>query len=153
MFRREHEVSPSVKRVWSRGKDTNSWERGHLARVPIRNLKVDFGAFASSDPISLEQFDSFRPVESFELVDQSLRIGRDAQHPLPHWPAHNWKSADLALAIDHLFIGQDGAQFGAPIHWHICHIGQPHAIGISTAIRPDRFRSLRLWIEPGVIDL
>ena len=162
MFRREHHIGGAVKRVRSRGEDTDFVAAtGAVAAVADRGTgvidpgysKIDFRAFASSDPIFLEQFDPFWPIEPFELIQQALGICHDSQHPLPHWPADDRKSANLALAIDHFFIGEHSAQFGAPIHWHIGHISQPYAIGISAAICRNRFRSLRLRVEPGVVDL
>ena len=49
-----------------------------IAGRSVTDLEIDFGAFAFSDPISLEQFDSLWPIEAFQLINQSLRVGGDA---------------------------------------------------------------------------
>src|ERR1700694_1912924 len=127
MLRREHQERPAVKRVRA------SREYADLLFV-IVDLEIDFRAFAFSDPVSLEQFDSFRPIEAFELIDQSFRVSSDAQHPLPHWPANHRKPANLTFPIDNFFVGQDGAEFRAPIHWHFRYVSEPHAVRIFAAI-------------------
>src|ERR1700730_5119899 len=127
MLRREHQERPAVKRVRASG------EYADLLFV-IVDLEIDFRAFAFSDPISLEQFDSFRPIESFELVDQALGVSGNAQHPLPHWPANDRKSAHFAFSIDNFFVGQDCAEFRAPIDWNFRYVSEPHAVRIFSAI-------------------
>src|SRR2546421_1398034 len=128
MLRREHHVGRTVESIGSRGENAD-----FSFRFPVsgfRNWKVDFRAFTAANPIALEQFDSFRPVESFEFSDQTLRISRDAQHPLPHRAAHNWMTADLTFAIDDFFIGQNGAELGTPVDRNICYVGQTDAVAV-----------------------
>src|SRR5215470_17824455 len=123
MFRREHEERPAVKRVWTRSKNANFV-------FAFVDVEIDFCAFAPPDPIALKQFDSFGPIKFVEFIEQSLRIGRDAQHPLTHWPSNNRKPADLAFPIDDFFISQHGAEFWTPVHWHVGDVGYPDFIRI-----------------------
>src|SRR5581483_1039242 len=70
MFRREHHISRAVKSIGSRREHANP-------RVVLIDLEFDLGAFAAANPIALKQFDSFRPIESLELVDQTLGVRGD----------------------------------------------------------------------------
>ena len=97
MFGCEDQERPAVKRVGTRREYANFF-------LVIVDVEIDLGAFTFSDPIALEQFNSFRPIESLQLVQQSLGIRRDAKHPLPHRPAHDWETTDLALTIDNFLI-------------------------------------------------
>ena len=122
------------------------------ARRPYHR-KTNFRAFTAADPISLERFDRIRPIQAFELVEQPIGKGGDAQHPLPHRAPHDRKAADLALSVDDFFVRQDGAQLRTPIHRHLRHIGEAHAVGIVAAIGGNGFRFFRLGIEPRIVDL
>src|SRR5690242_18124243 len=107
MLRREHHVSRAIECVWPRSEHAN-------LRIVIGDLEIDLGAFASTDPIALKQFDSFGPIKPFQFVDQPLGKSRDSQHPLPHRPAHNWKSADFAFSIHDLLVRENGPELRTP---------------------------------------
>ena len=83
--------------------------------VVVADVEVDFGTGRTSDPVALQGLDARRPVEAFEVLFQAVGIGRDPQHPLTQWHAHDGVIAALAQAVDHLFVGQDRAKFGAPV--------------------------------------
>jgi hypothetical protein len=70
MLGRQHHVGRAIKCV------RPSREDADLSFIV--NLEIDFRAFAATNPIALEQLDSFRPIESVQLVKQSLRVGRDS---------------------------------------------------------------------------
>ena len=146
MFRREHHERRAVKRVGTRRENADFSGR-------IVDLEIDLCAFASADPVALEQFDSFRPIESVQFVEQSLRIRGDAQHPLPHRPPDDREAADLAFAIDNFFIGQNGAELRTPVHRNVSDISEPNAIRIIAAIGRNRLGLVRLRIEPGIVNL
>src|SRR4029078_11589738 len=100
MFRGEHQECTAIKRIGSRTENADMLIR-------ILNLKVDLRTLASSDPVALEQFDSFRPIQLVESVKQPLGKGRDTQHPLSHRSPHSRKAANFALAIYNFFVGQN----------------------------------------------
>ena len=112
MLRREHHVSRAEERVGPRGENarSSSW--------PIRSPDAPATAKSTSAPslrpiqFRCSSLIRFRPVEAFEFVDQALGKGGDAQHPLPHRPAHDRETADFAFAIDHFFVRQHGAESG-----------------------------------------
>src|SRR6266446_5945979 len=95
VFRREHHVIYAKKRIWTRREDFDAGAAVSFAS-PARTRgtgvsdpgyrKFDLGAVAPSDPIPLQQLDRLRPIESLQLVDQSVGVGGNAQHPLPHRP-------------------------------------------------------------------
>src|ERR671918_2892899 len=100
MLGSEHHVSGPIKRVRAGGEDAN-----FVTGVTDPGYsKIDLRAFAFPNPILLEQFDRFRPSKPIELVDQSLRICGDAQHPLPHRSSNDRKAADLAFPVDNFFV-------------------------------------------------
>src|SRR5438094_1284805 len=149
MFRREHQECTAVSRVGSRSENANF---GPAITDPGYS-KIDLRAFASANPIALQQFDSFRPIKALEFIEQSLRISSDAQHPLPHWSSNNRKAANLAFSIYNLLIRQDCAQLRTPVHRDVSDISEANAVRIGSAISGNRLGPICLRIEPGVVDL
>src|SRR5215472_11978961 len=146
MFRREHQKCTAVKRVRSGSENANL-----LIHVP--NFEIDLRAFASADPVALEQFDSFGPIKSREFVEQSLRIRSNTQHPLPHRSSYDREAANFAFSIHNLLVRQDCAQLRTPVHWDISDVSEANIIRIGSAISGNRLSSIRLRVEPGVVDL
>ena len=100
----------------------------------IVDFEIDFRAFAPANPIALKQFDSLGPIQFFEIVEQSLSIGSDAQHPLPHWPSNHRESTNFALSIHDFFVGQNCAELSTPVDRDIRNIGESNALRITSAI-------------------
>src|SRR5262245_27714000 len=146
MFRREHQERTAIKSVGSRSENAN-------LLVYILNLEIDLRAFASGNPIALQQLDSFRPIKFVESLEQSLRISSDAQHPLPHGPSDNREPANFAFSIYNLLVGQNRAQLRTPVDRNISYISEPDIVGICSAIARNRFRAGCLRVEPGIVDL
>src|SRR6266481_9206459 len=146
MFRRDYQECAAVKGVRSRSENANPL-------IYILNLEIDFRAFASANPITLEQLDSSGPIKALEFIEQSLRISSDAQHPLPHWSSNNRKAANLAFSIYNLLIRQDCPQLRTPVHRDISNISEPDPVRIGSAIGGNRLGSICLRVKPGVVDL
>src|SRR5215831_11622904 len=146
MFRREHQKCTAVKRVGSGSENAN-------LLIHVLNFEIDFRAYASADPVALEQFDSFGPIKSREFVEQSLRIRSDTQHPLPHRSSYDREAANFAFSIYNLLVRQDCAQLWTPVHWNVSNVSKSNAVRIGSAIRGNRLSPIRLRIEPGVVDL
>src|SRR5215208_4841990 len=146
MFRREHQECAAVKGVRSRGENANPL-------IYILNREIDLRALAPANPVTLEQFDSFRPIKTLELIEQSVRISRDAQHPLPHWSLNNRKAANLAFSIYNLLIRQHCTQLRTPVHWDVSNVRETNAVRIGSGIVGNRLGPICLRIEPGVVDL
>src|SRR5262249_50128405 len=99
------------------------------------NFEIDLRAFASSNPIALEQFDSFRPIQRIKVIEQPLRVSGNAEHPLAHWPSDDRETADFAFSVNNFLIGQHRAQLRTPVNRNLSDIGQPNAVRISSSIR------------------
>src|SRR5262249_44598806 len=146
MFRREHQKCTAVKRVGSGSENAN-------LLIHVLNFEIDFRAYASADPVALEQFDSFGPIKSREFVEQSLGIRSDTQHPLPHRSSYDREAANFAFSIYNLLVRQDCAQLRTPVHWNVSNVSKANIVRIGSAIRGNRLSPIRLRIEPGVVDL
>jgi len=65
----QHHVSCAIKRVGACRKHTDGRDAALLTGISESgDREIDFSAFAASDPIALEQFDSLRPIESFKFI-------------------------------------------------------------------------------------
>src|SRR6266480_4588745 len=146
MLWREHQKRSSVKGVGTCGKNPDFL-------VAFVDLEIDLCAFAFPDPVSLEQLDSFGPVESVQLFEQALCISRNSQHPLTHRPPHDRKSANLAFPIDDFFISQNSAELRAPVHRYVSYIREANFIRIFPRICRNGLSFVCGRIEPGIINL
>src|SRR5262249_35286659 len=146
VFRCEHQESTAIKRIGPRGENTDPL-------IHVLDLEIDLRAFASANPIALEQFDSFGPIQTLEFVEQSLRVCSDAQHPLSHWSSNNRETANLAFSVHNFFVCQDCPQFRTPVHWDISDISKTNAVRISSSISRNRLSPIFLRIKPRVVDL
>src|SRR6516165_3657643 len=146
MFRREHQKCTAVKRVGSGSENAN-------LLIHVLNFEIDFRAYASADPVALEQFDSFGPIKSCEFVEQSLRIRSDTQHPLPHRSSYDREAANFAFSSHNFLICQDCAQLRTPVHWNVSNVSKSNAVRIGSAISGNRLSSICFRVEPGVVDL
>ncbi len=114
--------------------------RSRFATLPFGDdREVDFGSDAAADPVSLEGFDGFGPVEGFEFGEEAFGVGGDAEHPLPEWATLDGEVATFAAAVGgYFFVGEDGAEFGAPVDGGERLVGEAELI----LILPDGFISL-----------
>ena len=141
MLRREHHVSRSKKGIGPR--------REYLDFLAeIRDAKLHQGAFAATYPIALKQFDPFGPVKPLEFIDEPLRVGGDAKHPLPHRTPLDGVPTNLTLAVDDLLVGKHRAEGRTPVYGHFSHIGEPDAIRVVAFVGFDGFRLAGPGIEP-----
>ena len=126
MLGRQHAIGRAEQRIGSRGEHVEKGVvAGQRAGVGPAQRKADPGALAAADPVALHLLHAVRPVEPVEPRQQPLGIRGDAQHPLPHGLADHRVAAALALAVDHLLVGQHRAQRRAPVDRHFGHVGQP----------------------------
>jgi hypothetical protein len=80
---------------------------------------------------------------SFNPVEQTLGVGRDAELPLAERLAENGEPASLALAVDDLLVRERGAQLGAPVDGLLGDVGE--AVGVDD-------RVLGLVVELGPLE-
>src|SRR5436190_24398123 len=127
MFGRENKECPTVERVGTRSKNANLF-------IAFVDFEIDLRAFAAADPIALKQFDSFGPIKFVEPIKQSLRIRRDAQHPLTHRPSNNRESANFTFSVHDFLVGQNRAQLWTPVDRDFSNIREPNTVRISAPI-------------------
>src|SRR5205085_3061019 len=139
MYLRNHQEGSAIKRVRPGGENANS----SIGFQPISGLpsrrcrchgKIDLCAFASTNPVALELFDSLGPIEGVELNEQPLGIRSDAQHPLSHGPSNNRKTPNLAFSVNNFLVRQYCAQFRTPVDRDIREISESNAVRISSVI-------------------
>ena len=141
MLRREHHVGRAEEGVGACRVDGEFFPAAFEREIDERTLRA-------ADPIFLQKFNRFRPVERVESIEQALGEGGYAQHPLAHGTALDGKSADFALAIDHFLVGQHGAEFRTPVDRHFCHVSKADAIGIAAFVGGDGFGMVGFRVEP-----
>ena len=157
MLRRQHHVRRPKQRIRPCGKNDNLFA-GFL------NRKCHFRAFTAANPIPLHLLQRIAPVDRFQIIQQPLSEDRDPQHPLAHWLAHHRMPAHLALAIDHLLIGQHRAQLRAPVHRRMGNKREPMLITIRALSlvaghidrilqRVDRLGLIGRGVKPRIVQL
>jgi len=124
---REHHERGAEERVRACGE--------HPDRRVLRDLVAGLGARLCdrkdglgpdglADPVALHRLDLVGPVQVVEILEQSIGVGGDAQHPLAHRLAHDLEATDFADPVDDLFVGEHGAERGAPVDGSLGDVGQ-----------------------------
>ena len=116
---RQHDVGDAHQRVRPRG------EHLDVGTGMACHREADGGALGATDPAALRGQRPLRPVDECEVLRQPVGVGGDAQHPLPERRAHDRESADLALAVDDLLVGQHRAEAGAPVDGDLVLVREP----------------------------
>ena len=112
----QHHVGGAEQRVRSRGE--------HLDVAGVGG-ELHLGAGGPADPVALHGLDLVRPVQHFEVVEQTVGVRGDAHHPLPQpLPEHREVAAVAAAVRRHLLVGQHRAQTRAPVHHRVGPVDQ-----------------------------
>ncbi len=174
MFGCEHHVGGAEQGVRTGGEDLDV----HRRTVCCGGGEQCRRAGGAADPVALHGLDLLRPVQRVEVVEQPVSVGGDPHHPLPQPLPEDREVAALAAPLGgHLFVGQHGAQAGAPVHQRVGVVHQsvrvddvrPLAFGqlcpsaavvqcpyagveVGDQLR-DRPRPVRVVVVPGVVDL
>mmetsp|Transcript_10761 Transcript_10761/g.26120 ORF Transcript_10761/g.26120 Transcript_10761/m.26120 type:complete len:457 (+) Transcript_10761:323-1693(+) len=88
---------------------------GRGPRAPVHDLEVDLGALGLADPVALHLLDALGPVDKIEVLKEPVGVGRDLEHPLLQVLAVHGVVTALAEPVDHLLVGEDGPEGGAPV--------------------------------------
>ncbi len=99
-------------------------ENLEVAEGGVFEGEEDLRAFAAADPGLLHALGGIGPVHELEVGEQTLGVGGDAQHPLAQRAALDRVFADLGEAVDDLFVGEHGAEGGAPPDGFFLHVGE-----------------------------
>ena len=116
---RDDEERGPVQRVRPGGEDRD----GLLATL---DLEADVRALAAADPVALHQQDALGPpaLQRRHVLQQPVRVLGDLEVPLGQHPADDLGPAPLALAVDHLLIGQHRLVDRAPVDVAVGAVGQ-----------------------------
>ena len=91
----------------------------------MRDIEADLHPFTPAHPVALHGQDLLRPVLQATEVQELIGVGRYPQEPLLEVAPGDGGAAPLALAVDHLLVGQDRLAGGAPDHRCPRAVGQP----------------------------
>ena len=128
MFWRDHHVCRAKQRVGSRGEHAQFFWRDGGDIIAHMHREINLRALTAANPFRLLRARALGPINQLQIIQQPLRIFGDAKHPLFEWLSHHGKSAALALAIDHFFVGKHGAKLGAPVHKLLAQIREAHVV-------------------------
>ncbi len=117
MLRGKHHIGRAVQCVGTRGVN------GQL--VPRRSAEVHLGAGGTADPVFLLHLDALRIIHKIQVVDQTLRVVRNLQHPLRFYPAHDLAAAALADTVDDLFVRKHALAGSTPVDGHFLLVREP----------------------------
>ena len=102
-----------------------------------RGGEADVGALAAADPVPLDRLERVGPFEGVQVLEQPVRVGGDAQHPLAQPATVDRVVPDLRAALDgHLLVGQDRPQPRAPVDRRLVEVGE--AVGVDHPAPLDR---------------
>ena len=97
MLGRDYHISRAVKSICSGGV-----YREYIARC---GGEIDLRARASADPVFLLSLDAFGIIHQIKVVDKSVGVLCDLEHPLALDLVDDLASAAFANAVDHLLVG------------------------------------------------
>ena len=86
--------------------------------------EIHLCAVGLADPVGLHLLDLLGPVEGIQIVQETVRILRDAQHPLAEVLLGHLGTAALAAAVHDLFVGQAGLAGRAPVDREFLLVGK-----------------------------
>ena len=92
--------------------------------VAVGGGEVHLGTFGPADPVLLLDLHTFNIVQIVQIVDETVGVLGDSQHPLALLLADDLTAAALAHAVHDLFVGQDDLAAGAPVDGHGRLVGQ-----------------------------
>ena len=110
MLRRKHHIGHAVKRIGTCGVNCDL--------IAVGDFERHFHTGGAADPVLLLNLYTFNIVQVVQVIDESVGILGDAQHPLALFLADHFAAAALADAVDDLFIGKADFAAGAPVDGH-----------------------------------
>jgi len=148
MFRCENQVGGAKKGIGAGGENVENTAAGQ--REP------DFRALAAADPVALEKFDGFGPVEQVEVLQEALGVGGYAEHPLFEGTANDFVA--FGAPFFDFFVGKHCAEVGRPVDRGFGDVGQPAGVDLFAAQAGigeffDRAGALCFFAVVGVVDL
>ena len=93
--------------------------------VELLAAEDDLGALRAADPVPLHRQHVLGPgVEGGDVVEQPVGVVGDLEEPLLEVPLLDQGAAALAMAVDHLLVGEDGLVDRAPLDGSLRPVGE-----------------------------
>ena len=87
--------------------------------------KRDLGALGAADPVALHRDHVLGPgLEQVEVGEQAVGVVGDPEEPLLEVARLDQRAAALAVAVDHLLVGEHGLVDRAPLHRRLGAVGE-----------------------------
>ena len=118
MLGRQDEEGRAEQRVRPRREDRDVHVQLLVAEEHLR-------ALGAADPVALDRLCLLGPVDQLQILEQLVRVGRDPEEPLLHVLRDDGRAAALALAVDHVLVGDDGLVLRAPVDGRLLPIREP----------------------------
>ena len=116
MLRRNYHICSTVECVGSGGIDCQS--------IACGCGKVNLCACASANPVSLLSLNSVGIINQIKVVNKSVGILGDFEHPLRFNSVNNLAAAALAHAVDNFLVSENALTRGTPVNVHFLLIGK-----------------------------
>ena len=117
MFRSQNHEGCAIKGIRSGGIN------GDLLLSSIHR-EIHFRAVRLADPVGLHLLYLLRPVQFVQIIQQTVCIFGDLQHPLTQIFLGYLGAAALTFSVDHFFVGQSGFTGRTPVNGELLFIGQ-----------------------------
>ena len=93
-------------------------------RIALSGLEIDLSAGGTADPVALLNLNAFNIIHIFQIVDQTLCVLGDGEHPLALGLVNDLAAAALTNAVDNLLVRQNALAGGTPVYAHFLLVGQ-----------------------------
>ena len=118
MLGREHEEGGAEEGVRPRREDRQ-------VRLGLLDAEDDLGPLRAADPVPLHRQHVLGPgLEEGHLLEERVRVVGDAEEPLLEALRLDLRPAALAVAVDHLLVGEDGLVDRAPVDQRLLPVGE-----------------------------
>ena len=116
MLRRNDHIGRTEKGIGTGGVDGDI-----VAHI---GLKGDLRTGRATDPVLLLDLHALDEIQIVQVINETVGILGNAEHPLALFLADHLAAAALAHALHHFLVGQDALAAGAPVHRHGGLVGQ-----------------------------
>ena len=122
MLRRDNHVCGSKECVASGSVDLELLV-GRFS-VLVGDSKINLGAFASANPVSLHCLYALRPVKAFQIFKQAVSISRDFKNPLTDDFMSDLGTASVAVTFFYFLVGKTCETARTPVDGSLSLVSQ-----------------------------
>ena len=115
MFGSQNHICHTESRIGARCKD---------GQLFTGELKIEFSTFRTANPVNLLRFNTINKIEICQIINQSVGIFCDGNHPLFFVFAHNLSPATFTTPVDNLFVCKTDFTTRTPVNGNFIFIGK-----------------------------